>query len=163
MSDASDAITATILLADFANISSDGKLNLIGGGIQLLGFNPEQGLTAAFTVYVGLSSPMPLDGAPAVEILLADASGNVVQLPGPAGEPQALRISQNVEFSLPAVVGLDIPKGALPSTSQFVIGFTNGLPLQVGHSYTWRVQVDHEVIASKTMYLPAPTPLPVLG
>lgn len=163
MSHASESITATVLLADFANISSDGKLSVIGGGIQLLGFNPAQGLSAPFTVYVGLSSPMPLEDAPAVEILLADASGEVVQLPGPAGEPQALRISQNVEFTLPAVAGLDIPRGILPSTSQFVIGFSNGLPLQVGRSYTWRVQIDHEIIASKTMYLPAPTASPVIG
>lgn len=159
----SSTIRATITLADFVNVDAGGKANLIGAGIAILGFDPQQGVTTPFAIYVRVVSPVPIDDRPAVEILLVDASGQPVMLPGPMGEAQALRISQNVEFPPLAVPGVSLPSGALPSVAQFAINFANGLPLAPGHSYTWRVQLDHDVIASESIFIPLAAPGPVLG
>ncbi|OAN37435.1 hypothetical protein [Microbacterium sp. H83] len=158
-----NSIRASITLADYVNIDGGGKANLIGAGIALLGFDPQQGVTTPFALYVRLISAMPTTDQPAVEILLVDASGQPVMLPGPMGEGQAMRISQNVEFPPPAAPGVTIPSGALPSVAQFAINFANGLPLAPGHSYSWRVQLDHDVIGSESMFIPLPAPGPVLG
>lgn len=157
------SVRATLLLADYANVDAVGKLNLVGGGVSIVGFEFQQGTSSPFTLYVRIVSPMPLDDRPAVEIVLVDASGDPVQIPGPAGELQTMRIGQNIQLAAPQLPGVDIPPGAVPSSAGFVIGFPNGLPLAPGHSYTWRVQVDHDVIASESFYIPLPAPGPVIG
>lgn len=155
-------VQASIILADFVNIDAGGKVNVLGGGVTLLGWTGQ--LTTPFAIFVRLSTPRPIHDAPAVEILLADASGNPVMVPsGPDGESQAMRIAQNVEFSAPAVPGVHIPPGAIASTAQIVLNFGNGLPLKPGHSYTWRVQIDHDVIASESFYIPTGPAMPVIG
>lgn len=155
------SVRATITIADYVGIDAQGKVNVIGGGITLLGL--QEGGTAPFAIFVRLTSPMPLTDSPALEILLADASGNPVSIPGPQGLPQPLRIAQNVDFLPPAAPGIHIPAGAIPSSAQFAVNFANGLPLPAGHSYTWRVQLDHDVIASESFYIPTPPPGPVIG
>lgn len=156
-------IRASVTIADFVNVDAGGKANLIGAGISLLGFDPQQGVTSPFALYVRLVSPLPTNDRPAVEILLADASGQPVMLPGPMGEAQALRISQNVDFPPVAVQGVTIPNGAIPSVAQFAINFANGLPLAPGHSYSWRIQLDHDVIASESIFIPVAPAGPVIG
>lgn len=156
-------IRASVIIADFVNVDAGGKANLIGAGISLLGFDPQQGVTSPFALYVRLVSPLPTNDRPAVEILLADASGQPVMLPGPMGEAQALRISQNVDFPPVAVQGVTIPNGAIPSVAQFAINFANGLPLAPGHSYSWRIQLDHDVIASESIFIPVAPAGPVIG
>lgn len=156
-------IRAAVLLADYAAIDASGKLNMVGGGVTMLGFEFQQGTTTPFTVFVRLVSPVATNDRPAVEIVLADASGNPVQIPGPAGELQTMRIAQNVEFAPPMLSGTSLPPGAIPSIATFAINFTNGLPLAPGHSYSWRVQIDHDVIASESFFIPVPAPGPVIG
>ena len=156
-------ISAHITIADFVNVDAGGKANVIGGGVLLLGFDPQQGVTTPFAIFVRLVSPVPTTDHPAVEIVLVDASGQPVQVPGPMGENQAIRISQVIEFSAPAVPGVHIPAGAIPSVSQFAINFSNGLPLAPGHSYSWRVQLDHDIVTSESFYVPQPSPGPVIG
>lgn len=156
-------IRGSIVMADYVSIDQLGKAHLVGAGVALLGFDPQQGATTPFALYVRVISPRPSNDRPALEILLADASGQPVMLPGPMGEPQAMRIAQNVEFPPPAAPGVSIPNGALPSVAQFAINFANGLPLVPGQSYSWRVQIDHDVIASESIYIPQPPPGPVIG
>ncbi|ANG85772.1 hypothetical protein [Microbacterium aurantiacum] len=160
---ADSELSASIILADFANIDQSGKLNVVGGGISLIGYEFQQGTTTPFTVYVRVVARVPRTDRPALEIVLADASGDPVQIPSPTGELQTMRIAQNVELAAPSLPGVSIPPGAIPSSAAFAINFSNGLPLAPGHSYSWRVQIDHDVIASESFYIPVPDPGPVLG
>lgn len=160
---ASHDISATIAIADFVNVDASGKANLIGAGVSLIGLDPQQGASTPFGLYVRLVSPVPIRDRPAVEIVLVDASGQPVVVPGPTGEPQAMRFSQLVDFPAPAVPGVSIPAGAVPSASQFAINFASGLPLEPGRSYTWRVQIDRDVIASESFYVPHAATRPIFG
>jgi len=162
MSDVGERITASVMLADYA-AQETGKLHVIGGGLQFLGFDPNMGVTAPFTVIVSLTSPTAITtDHPAVEIVLVDAGGDPVGLPGPAG-PQVMRISQNVEMPEPALPGQSLPKGSINASATFVLHFATGLPIPPGLSYSWRVQIDHDVKATYPFFIPGPPQGPVLG
>lgn len=164
MSEISDLVTATIIVADFINIDAANKVNVIGGGIQFIGFDPQQGTTSPFAIFVQVHCPLPApEMEAALEVVLADASGNPVLLPGPTGEGQAMRVAQNIEFRDFQIPGTSIPRGAVPAGSQVVLNFGNGLPLAVSQSYQWRVHIDHELKASYSFYIPGPPPGPVIG
>jgi hypothetical protein len=156
------AVSGTVLLADYANADS-GKLNIIGGGATVLRIVPP-GITSPFTVVVRLVSPLPLDEAVAVEVVLVDDNGDPVLGPGPVpGELVPIRVGQNVPFEKPVVAGVSLPKGAIPSAALIVVGFPGGVPLIPNRSYTWRVQVDHDVIASTSFYVIGAPEAPVYG
>lgn len=156
-------IAANVTIADFVNVDQGGKANIIGGGLTLLGFDAQQGVTHPFAIFVRVSSPLPREDRPALEIVLVDASGQPVLVPGPMNEPQAIRISQVIEFPAPAHPGVHIPAGAVPSVSQYAINFSNGLPLAPGHSYSWRVQIDHDIVTSESFFVPIGVTGPVIG
>jgi len=166
MSDFSEQVEASIVVADFVNVDQVGKANIIGGGIRVMPVHPETALTNPFGVLVTFTSPLAGDEA-AFELLLTTATGEVVTVGGPAGE-QAIRISQNILFpepSIPIVAGtpqLSLPKGALPSNLQYAINFGSGLPLSPGNSYQFRAQLDHDTRAVYSFYVPK-VPKPVLG
>jgi hypothetical protein len=162
MSEIAERVTARLLLADYANVDQAGKLNLIGGGVRVLGFDPNTDASAPFSVVLTIESPLSGD-SPALEIMLTTATGLVYKVPGPGGVSQAVRISQNIEFAEPGLPGIAIPKGALPSTAQVVINFSNGLPLKPGYSYQFRAQLDHEVVATYSFYIPPLPKGPVIG
>lgn len=162
MSDISEQIDASITLADFVSIDSIGKANIVGGGIRILPIDPNSKLTAPFGILVALSAPLAFDDSPAFEILLTTATGALVQLPGTGGN-QPLRVSQNIDFASPSVHGMSIPKGALPSTVLFAINFNTGLPLKGGNSYQFRAQIDHDVVASYSIFVPRANAGAVLG
>lgn len=157
------SIVAHITIADYVGVEASGKANILGAGITLVGFDFQQGVTTPFAIWVRLVSPMAIADRPAAEIVLVDASGQPVQVPGPMGEYQAVRISQVVEFPAATTPGVHIPNGAVPSVAQFAVNFSNGLPLAPGNSYTWRVQLDHDVIASESFFVPQPPAGPVIG
>jgi len=162
MSESGQAIRGHILIADFANVDAASKVNILGGNLSFLGTGPD-GMTAPVTVYAILISPSALDEPVAVEIVLVDASGHPVLMPTQDGKTQALRVAQNIEFQAPTLPGILIPKGSVETSSQMILNFPNGLPLQSGSSYTWRLQVDHDVIASAAFYIPQPPAAPVIG
>lgn len=163
MSELSDALTTNIILADYINIDQSGKLNALGGGLQFIGFDPNTGMSTPFAVGVQmvLNNPNSVrDGS--FELLLVDANGEPVAVPGPAG-PQVLRVGQVVRFDDPVLPNVDVPRGAVPPAANVVLNFANGVPLGVGMSYQWRAQVDHEMVGSYSFYVPGPPPQPVLG
>lgn len=162
MSDIADRVTAQLQMADFANIDSAGKLNVVGGGVRILGLDEGSGTTSAFTVILTVESPLSGD-SPALELLLTTATGQLYKIPSGDGSSQAVRISQNIDFAEPGIPGIKIPKGAIPSTAQIVLNFSNGLPLRTGYSYQFRAQLDHELVASYSFYVPAKPTLPVVG
>lgn len=162
MSEISERVTARILMCDFVNIDNAGKANLIGAGVRILGLDSSTQSTSPFGLFVYLESPLSGDG-PALEVLLTTAAGQVYKLPGPEGTSQALRISQNVDFNDPLVPGLSIPKGAVPPVVQFAVNFANGLPLRAGYSYQFRAQLDHEIVATYSFFIPRAPSGPVMG
>jgi hypothetical protein len=161
---AEDAVVR-LLMADYAAVDAAGKVNIIGGGISGLGYQPNIGVTSAFALVAWIIVPPKHYHAEcAVEIVLEDVSGNVVSLPGPAGNPQAVRIGQAVRFdeakSPPGVV-----RGALPSRTQWVMAFANGLPLPMGQKYRWRIKIDTQTRDAWTedFVVSGVDPTPVFG
>lgn len=164
MSHLSEIAKGTILLADYVNVDPMGKVNIIGGGIQFMGFDPETGMSTPFSLFVSLSaSPAPgQDRHAAMEIVLVDLDGHAIELPGPAGM-QAMRVSQNVEFTSVTPPGAPAPPTGFPSTANMAMNFVNGLPLAPGRTYEWVVQLDHDLISKVAFHVPGPTPGPVIG
>lgn len=128
-------------LCDFAAVdSSSGKVNMLGAGVRVVGFDPIQGVTTRFVVVGRVALPSEL--APVevpVELGLYDESG-VVSL-GATPEPQAVRLAQITKFEKPNVVGQPSLPGDVPSQHVLTLEVA-GLPLQPGRSYSWQLRVD---------------------
>ena len=154
-------------IADFANVDAGGKLNIIGGTVVFLGFDPNNGVTAPHNVAIVVAVPQQYAGQQyslSIELFNVTAD-RVVQLPnGPAGQAQAMRIQQVV-----AVPPLQPPPGTGNPGDGYVnhvmvMNFANGLPLQAG-TYDWRVQIDGQARKhwKSRFHVPAPQPQPVFG
>jgi hypothetical protein len=153
-------------LADYAANDATGKLNVIGGGVDAIGFNPAAGLTVGFALVVTIKVPPAHYGDEcAVEIILEDDSGEVVALPGPTPEGQKMRVGQAVRFEEPVFPGTNIARGVLPARWRSVLGFATGLPLALGQRYTWRVRIDHHSDGHWVypFVVPGPPAGPVIG
>jgi hypothetical protein len=163
VSEMAESISAHVTIADYVD-EANGKIIIIGGGIQFVGFIPQMGMTTAFSIFVEMQCPVPVpERHAAVELLLVDASGQAVQVPGEGDSKQALRVAQNVEFIEPYLPGASVPRGSVNARATMTLAFPNGIPLTPGHSYSWRVQIDHDVLATQPFYIPAPQIGPVLG
>ncbi|RAN69338.1 hypothetical protein B5P43_36525 [Bacillus sp. SRB_336] len=147
----------TVLIADFVNVDAAGKVNIVGGGIQFLGFDPATGMTAPFYVFVNITVSIPTVEATqsAVEVILIDADGQPVTLNGPEGQNTVL-FRQDVDFRHKDVPNQQRPPMGFPGTSNFVLGFPGGLPLTVGSSYEWVVLLDGTRLAATTIFVPGP-------
>ncbi|MDQ1293981.1 MAG: hypothetical protein QG608_1864 [Actinomycetota bacterium] len=165
-----------MILADHAAPDPGGRLNLLGAGTRVLGYQPGQGTTAAFGLLVRITVPPALVGAECVvEIGLHDSDGAPVTAPGPGGEPQVVRIGHAVTFEDVAGQDIPVPHRSLRPSAQWAVAFPTGLPLQTGRVHSWRVRIDHETRDEwvEDFYVaPPPTPItlppngpvgPVLG
>jgi hypothetical protein len=167
----SDAAIVRLFLADYASAEA-GKLNMIGGGLGLIG-NASQvsdgaplGFTAPFVVVVSVAVPPELYGAEcAVEVALEDSMGAPVSLPGPIGESQVMRVAQNVTFSEALFPGTPVPKMTLRARMQWLLTFNAGLPLSIGQRYVWRIRIDGDTRDEWTeeFFVPGPAAGPVFG
>jgi hypothetical protein len=166
MSEVSEAAVVSILIADYAAADSVEKLNIIGGGVSVLGLT-QTGATTPFALVVIISLPPALYRSDcSVEIVLEDSSGNVVSVPGPTTEPQLMRVAQAVTFDEPPPIrGVLMPRDALRARKQFVLNFTLGLPLAMGEQYAWRVKIDGDTRDhwAEIFVVPRPNPGPVIG
>jgi hypothetical protein len=161
---ATDAIVR-LLIADYAAVDAAGKLNVIGGGVSVIGYVQQVGTTSPFALVVSISVPPKHYNADcAVEIILEDSAGTAVSLPTPTGESQIMRIGQAVRLEEPKLMP-GVPRHELQARTQFVIGFATGLPIPLGQRYVWRVKIDTETRHDWTeeFFVPGPTPGPVLG
>jgi len=121
-----DELSVTMILADAAQVA-DGKLSVLGGGIAMVAPKP-QPLALAFIVRVPWSRAG--DALPWVCELL-DAE----RMPVMAGDVPVLvngEVTTGQPQGWPESQPLNVP---------VVISF-NGLPLQAGATYTWRLSVD---------------------
>lgn len=165
MSEISSNCIVSIVLADFASIDGDGKANIIGGGISFVGFNPQEGSSAPFALYVQISARVPSihEDQASIEVILQDIDGNAVKLPGPTGAAEPMRMAQAVEFKVNQPPGTEKPRSDFPALTTFVLNFSNGLPLHMGEHYKWVVKVDGEEKAEEHFSLPKPQAPPVFG
>lgn len=156
MSDISSA-TGNILIADFVNIDAAGKVNVIGGGVQFLGFDPATGLTAPFSLYASVTVSLPSidDASATLEVMLIDTDGQPVTLPGTDG-PNTLRFSHMVDFAHAANPSVQQPPMGFPGSSNVVMNFPGGLPLPAGSTYEWVVLMDGMRLSSTTFFVPGP-------
>lgn len=166
MSDIAAHAIINVMLADFAIADPQGKVNILGAGVTGIGFDPAQATTTRFTLVAQIS--LPRDRCPAefaVEIALLDASGDIADLPGPAG-PQKMRVGQvvNIEKAVP-LPGSGVPREALRGQANIILDFGNGLPLTPGGAYRWRLQIDGDETVEVTypFGVAGPPAGPVIG
>ena len=161
-----DRAQVSMLMADYAVSDGLGKLQVIGGGLQVLGRDPKSGTTAAFALVVSMSFPPELYLEQyAFEVVLEDESGAPVTFPGHADGAPVVRFGQNLQIEEPHVPGSGLPRRTLPARMHLVIHFNTGLPLPPGRALHWRVRIDGD---SKPhwvhpFFVAAPPTGPVLG
>ncbi len=166
MSEAAEAARVSMMLADFALVDDAGKSNIIGGGVNILDYDPTEGLTSRFVFLLEIW--VPADFCPVeipCDIVLRNSDGSIVELPDPAG-PQKMRIGQVITIEPPVVRG-HVPKherDALEGRATYVLDFSTGLPLEPGHSYRWEVQLGGtELIHAYPFAVPGVQSNPVVG
>lgn len=167
MSEVHDRAQVSLLMADYAVSDALGKVQVIGGGVQIVARDPKSGNTTAFAVVVGLSFPPDLYHEQyTLEVVLEDETGAPVQLPQPPGSsaPSVVRFGQSMQIEEPHVPGAGLPRRTLPARMHVVIYFNTGLPLPSG-TVNWRVRIDGESKPewSHPFFVAAPPAGPVLG
>lgn len=155
-----------MVLADYAAADAVTKVNVLGAGWQVAGIQPGTGLISPQAVAVLIElPPRHVDEQFALTLLLMDDANQVVEVPGPTGAAQALRISQLVKVEQPSFPGLAVPRGVVPGRVQMVVNFPGGLSLAGGHLYSWQVDIDGQAPAAwrASFYVAGPPPPLVVG
>lgn len=126
---------AVLILADAAQVDPGGKAHMIGAGWTVTGPDmPPQAVVALIDV------PWDATNQPhRIELRLLDADGQPVQVPGPTGEPQPLRLDQTVEVGRPP----GVPSGTEIKVP-LAINLGPGLPLTPGQRYRWQLDINGE-------------------
>lgn len=167
MSEIAEAARVAVFLADYAGNDPGGRINALGVGWALAPLNPQTGVTSALAAVAIVSVPPQFYGAEyAIEVTLRREDGRAVEMPGPTGEPQALRLAQNIRAEEPTFPpGSNVPRGKLWSQMQVVMGFSNGLPLVGGQLYSFTVGIDSTSKPdwAASFYVPGPPSGPVFG
>lgn len=157
-----DEARAGLIIGDYANADSVGKLNLLGGGWQVTGLTAS-GLTGPMALVAAIEVPPKYAGTEfPVSLTLLDEAGEPVKVPTMGGL-EALRIAQLVKAEIPNVPGL-LLYGKVWSRVQVILNFASGLPLPAGHAYTWKLDIGgvENPQWSANFYVAAP-PQPVMG
>jgi hypothetical protein len=155
-----------VLVADFANTDATGKMNVIGGGWQVVSRQPlapgVAGLPGLCVVAIVELPPQHHNEQFAVSIALEDCDlGAPVRVPGPNGQLQALRIQQIATANAPMVPG--VPAHRINSRVQVVIGIPPGLPVEPGHRYRWVLELDGHEKGDATFHVTPEQPPAVVG
>jgi len=158
----SEDARVSIIMADYANQDAVQKINILGAGWQITGVG-QNGLTAEQAVLVIVEVPPRYRGEQfAASLSLLNEANEAVQLQGPDGQPQALRIAQLARVDPPMMPGVYIPNH-VPSRVQILTRFGNGLPLAPNHLYTWAFEIDGNPKASVSFFVVPPPAGPVIG
>jgi len=168
MSEVFEKAAVSLIMADFAVADQLGKLQMVGGGLQLIGRDHNTGVSAAFALVVSLSFPPVLFNEQyAFEVVLEDTAGSPLELAESAAVPgsRVMRFGQTLQIEEPNFRGSGVPRRALPTRSHVVLYFNTGLPLPPGRVLVWRARIDGESKPDWTVpfFVPAPPPAPVLG
>lgn len=158
----------TLMIADYAAADAANKLNIIGGGFQLAGYDFNQGAIGPQALVVMIELPAAYEKQQlSLSIDLRDAqTGEVVKIQNSlqVGEPQALRVQQVVHAERPHVPGLVVPD-EVPARCQYILNLANGLPVPPGRTYYWQVELDgqHRQHWRTEFFVPGPPQPPVFG
>jgi hypothetical protein len=162
-----DDARVLLFVADYAGVDAAQKINAIGAAFTLTGIQPQTGLTPPHHVVVIIDVPteyVGTDFALAIE-LRRDDLNQAVTVPGPAGQPEAMRIQQIVRPEKPQVPpGAQMPPG-LYARIQYVLAFPTGLQLPPGVTYRWRVEIEGQTKTGwdTVFHVLAPVPGPLFG
>lgn len=168
MSDVFESATVSMMMADYAVTDSVNKLQVVGGGVPVVGRDHAKGVSSAFALVASLTfSSTVINEQYVFEIVLEDASGSPAPLgSAPAGgAPKVMRFGQTLQVEEPNFRGANVPRHALPPRAQIVLYFNTGLPLPAGQVLTWRARIDGDTRPAWTLpfYVAAPPAAPVLG
>jgi hypothetical protein len=176
MSDVRDQASLSMLLADYAMTDQLGRLHVLGGGLQVIGRDPNTGMTPAFALVVTMTFPAVVFQEQFVfEVQLEHTSGAALRLPGALGavaDPTAeslgggtVRFAQNMTVDEPNLSRAGVPRRALPAQHQVVVYFNTGLPLPPGETLVWRASIDGDSQPGWTLpfFVPGPPSVPVVG
>jgi hypothetical protein len=150
MSEVAASARVTFVVADYMAVGPLGKLTFVGAGISFVSVDPMSGQSAPLSVCATASfDPKFVGESPQIVLWLEEAEdGTVVELPGRAdqleGQPVRLEVGAAEPLALTFVDGYEIPADALRPKANLLMQFQNGLPLQPGKRYTWRVAIDGE-------------------
>jgi len=135
--------SAVLLLADFANADPSGKVNMVGAGFILAGWDPNARTTAPMHLAVMIDVHGRHAGQQMTfELELRDLDlDQVVALPTPLGSEEAVRVAQNAKLEKISIPGVVLPE-EFPCRVQMTLAFPTGLPLTPGHGYAWRLKID---------------------
>lgn len=165
MSQLAEDARVTLLIADYVGVDASNKVNALGAGFTMTGVNPT-GLTPPMHLVVLIDIPSKYAGQDFALLLELrdDKAGKAVQVTGPNGTLEALRIQQVARGDRPQVQGAHVPD-SVPVRVQVAMAFPGGLPLAANNSYTWRVELDgqHRKGWDVTFHVLGPPPPPVFG
>ncbi|MGI8538129.1 MAG: hypothetical protein ACR2K2_17000 [Mycobacteriales bacterium] len=160
-----DDAHVVLLQADYVGVDPTGKVNAIGAGFTVTAVQ-QTGTTAPMHLVALIDVPSKYAGkefAFSLE-LRDDETGAPVQIPGPSGQMESMRIQQVIKGERLNVPGAYIPE-AMFVRMQVAIGFMNGLPLGPGRFYHWRAEIDgrHDKSWTARFYILGPPPALVFG
>lgn len=160
-----DDVSVALFIADYGVADASQKLNILGGAWQICGLNAATGLTPPQTVVTILEVPAKYRGEQfALSLTLLNEAGDPVEVPGPTGESQALRVQQLAKVDPPMAPGVHIPPH-VPSRVQTILNLANGLPLAPNNLYRWELEVDgnRKPHWRVSFFVVGPPPPPVIG
>lgn len=167
MSEVFDHATVSVMMADYAVTDRLNKLQVIGGGLQVVGRDHHKGTTAAFALVVSMTfHPDQINEQYAFEVLLEEIDGSPVEV-GTATDSggKKIRFGQSMQVEEPQFRGAGVPRHTLPPRAQVVLYFNTGLPLPGGRPLQWRVRIDGDTRPDwqHRFYVPGPPAAPVIG
>ena len=163
MSEVCERASVSLVLADYAVADQLGKLQMVGGGLQIIGRDHASGVSSAFALVVSLDFPPEVFNEQyAFEVVLEDTAGAPVEL---TAAPTVMRFGQTLQVEEPNFRGNGVPRHALPARSHVVLYFNTGLPLPAGQVLVWRARIDGDSRPewSVPFFVPGPPSGPVLG
>lgn len=168
MSEVYKAASVSMLMSDFAVTDALNKLQIVGGGLQVVSRDHSTGVSSAFALVVTLTFDQTVVNEQyAFEVILENADGTPAQLDGPGGPGTGgvMRFGQTLQVEEPNFRGAQVPRHALPPRTQMVLYFNTGLRLPAGSVLRWSARIDGDRKASWFLpfFVPAGQTAPVLG
>jgi hypothetical protein len=147
MSELSTSAHVRLLIADYGVIDQQlGKITIVGGGLTIIGTPPNTEHTAPFAILAVVDFDSKHIGQrPMIELALEQENGQLVPMPGPPDQTRFVHIASNDVLKTRNDMGeFLIPPKVIRPRVTLMIMLQNGLPLQPGHTYTWRLKIDDE-------------------
>lgn len=164
MSVVSETATVSLMMSDFAVTDGLNKLQVVGGGLQVVGRDHKKGVTNAFALTVTVThDPVVINEQYSFEVVLEDIDGNPAAVG--ADGTGVMRFGQSLQVEEPNFRGVQVPRHSLPPRTQMVLYFNTGLPLPAGRVLVWRAKIDGDSKRDWTLpfFVTAPPAKPVLG